>query len=634
MTTIFVGHTLGSIASRLRPEGGWIAVVDIKDCAVPKGGEVLLASSLERDASPETVERRAIQWLKEWSNRPQLDGKSVKGLLEHEGTSLWWFGESQIYRDRLIWRPALLDIVARLEAFLALFERVRPTEVVVADATALSGFCAAGGARSMGIAVTARMPADAPPNELVAVGVRCLRICVSTVRDVLARLNRERFGIPGSTVLFLSYFHSIYRDPRTGARMDNNFESLEGPLRDAMRFSPRTLYVDRWYYSPSLKMFAKHSVLSLESPRCPIEAYTWSLDAKAFSNSRKYLALWRRLSGSPEFRSSLVYRGVDIWPLIKDSLAFVFIKQCPEAIGAIEAMGRALDAERPRVVLIHNESGFYGRAMIVAARKRSIRTVGVGHGPVSDREIEFKHEWDGASLPCPIPDVTALYGEKDRKQLISGGLYREGNLAVTGGLQYDRLAKASELFSRERLEERFKCKGKRLVAVTTQPFKIYEDRENWLKAVLGALKDFDNVFVVVKPHPGEGMEMHEAIRREVSANNAVVTKDLDTKELLFSCDLAITSWSMTGLEALIFGKPMMTVNFTGRPDMMGYEEYGASIAVRAPSELPEAIRKALAGDLPPGFKENAARYIADRAYRIDGKAAERTLAIIERLIKE
>jgi len=317
---------------------------------------------------------------------------------------------------------------------------------------------------------------------------------------------------------------------------------------------------------------------------------------------------------------------------LKDHFAFLFLKQFPEAIGCIITMEHMLIVERPKVIVISDETSFFGRALVTANRKHGSKTIGIQHGVIDKNHIEYVHKGEGPILPCPIPDMTAVWGAKVKKQLLESGQYSQSNVIVTGNPTYDYLAKADEIYNKEKIYQHFKIGNRKLVTVTTQPVHIISEREQWLKAVATASKQLDSAFFVVKPHPAENSSMHEGICKQYGGTNIVVCTNQSTNELIYASDLMITSHSTTGLESMILGTPLMTLNLTGMPDLMPYASSGAAVGVYKEEDIAPGIKNMLDGKTPPNMEENVKKYIYEYAYQIDGKASERVVSIIEKFL--
>ena len=96
----------------------------------------------------------------------------------------------------------------------------------------------------------------------------------------------------------------------------------------------------------------------------------------------------------------------------------------------------------------------------------------------------------------------------------------------------------------------------------------------------------------------------------------------------------ITISSTTGLEALIMKKPLITVNFSGKPDAMPYAESGAAIGVYKPEDVRPAIKSVLENkDVREKLAKKAKLFIYEQCYKMDGKASERIVDLIKEITR-
>ena len=75
------------------------------------------------------VELKALNWLKNWSNSKIFDGKNIKELFVHEGTSLWWFMELAIFQPfkEFKYSPSMKELIEKVEFVKTVIEIEKPT---------------------------------------------------------------------------------------------------------------------------------------------------------------------------------------------------------------------------------------------------------------------------------------------------------------------------------------------------------------------------------------------------------------------------------------------------------------------------------------------------------------------------
>ena len=97
----------------------------------------------------------------------------------------------------------------------------------------------------------------------------------------------------------------------------------------------------------------------------------------------------------------------------------------------------------------------------------------------------------------------------------------------------------------------------------------------------------------------------------------------------------ITVSSTTGLETLIMGKYLITINLSGKPDEMPYAESGAAIGVYKPKDIAPAIKSILEDQIVrKKLTKKTKVFIYDQCYKIDGKASERIINMINKTISK
>jgi hypothetical protein len=634
MVQFYIAEKSSNILRMIHKESGtWFALVDVMDTdiQIPAGCHLITSKDMEDEMLKmrkldKTIDRKVMEWLKQVPNRPVMDGKTLKQLLEFRDTSLWWFGEST---DRY---TTILQVIMYIETMKYCFEKYKPSRVHISNGNYVTGKCAAAVCDSLKLPRNEIANFPGRTNELRPIAIHHLKKIRAVARYLFCKLNQNKIKQVGKTdapVMLMSYFHSLNFDSKAksyGSPKDMILFPIVEAIERKFEHPARAMYIDTCY------PLGLGSIRQLRAPAFPMDLYYLPFSRNVSKYSREVKKLWKHLRNSPEFHKSLTYDNVNVWPLLKDYFAFLFVKQYPEAIECVDTMERTLKAENPKAIILSDEVGFYGRIFVTACKKFNIKTIGVQHGAIDENHIEYLHTDEGPILPCPIPDITAVWGAKDQRLLSEFGLYSDSNVVVTGCPRYDYLARPDEIYNKERIHQHFLIGNKKLVTITTQPFHVFSERERWLKAVTIASKQVDAAFFVVKPHPAENSGMHESICKRYGGANIMVCTDIGTNELMYASDLMITSHSTTGLESLILGTPLMTVNLTGMPDVIPYAPSGAAVGVYKEEDIAPGIMNVLDGKLPANMKHNIEKYIHEYAYRVDGKASERVASIIEKFL--
>jgi len=114
---------------------------------------------------------------------------------------------------------------------------------------------------------------------------------------------------------------------------------------------------------------------------------------------------------------------------------------------------------------------------------------------------------------------------------------------------------------------------------------------------------------------------------------AVITpENSDTYEQLYVCDVLLTKTSTVAVEAVALNTPVIVLNLSGDPDVVDYVKEGVALGVYKEEDLHPVIEKLLEDDTE--LARNRRTYIGKNLYKIDGKASDRVVNLIEKIIKE
>jgi hypothetical protein len=181
---------------------------------------------------------------------------------------------------------------------------------------------------------------------------------------------------------------------------------------------------------------------------------------------------------------------------------------------------------------------------------------------------------------------------------------------------------------------------KGIIVLATQPMvESYlwteKEREKSIDVITKGVKDFPDKQLVIKLHPDENMDIYRRILNNIGDRKTIVCRDTDTYELLNACDLLITFYSTVALEAMLFNKPVITVNLSGKADIFPFAHSGAAIGVYREEEFIPAVKKAL---YDAAAREELARksreFAYEQTYKNDGQASKRGAELILRLAEE
>ena len=355
---------------------------------------------------------------------------------------------------------------------------------------------------------------------------------------------------------------------------------------------------------------------------------TWSVFRDTLRATRLARQAWRTLRGSPGMREAFSHRGVAFADLAAPDLAATLLLQLPWAVRSYEEMATALRVLQPAALVLYAESSGWGRAALAACRAASVPTVAVQHGIIYPKYYSYRH--GPGEGDCPRPDKTAVFGEAARRLLVEMGGYDPQSLVVTGSPKFDDLLASARGRDRRAARARLGAgDGDRLVLVASRYHGIRSTHPAIGPAfarLVRALEELDGVLGVVKPHPAEPALAYEADLRD-ARRVRVVAPGADLLELLHAADALVTVESLSAVEALVLGRPVLILQMP--TNLRALVDDGVALGVDAGRDPAEALRRLLFdAETRESLEAARRRYLSEVAAGVDGGATRRILALI------
>ena len=584
------------------------------------------------------ADEAAIAWTRAFGKRPLLDGKSFRELFRWKDVSLWWFAELYLHHS-----TAATRYVRWIDMFHATLAREAPDEVVaqglsVEEALLLARCCTARG-------VLFQDPPRPPLRRLRWRATRRrlqsrwneIKTLAAALKATIARPTLADRAGP-ARALFLSHA-AFWKDRATelGAieEYEHYFDRLIPETEKRGTLKPWVVAVGpRAAFRRRGKAERLRDWLSL-AERGPFEHINRHVSFGVLSATlgigSEMRRAWQTLRVSPALAELFSHRGVRFDDLALPDLAGTLLLQVPWAVRSYEEMARALAATHPAIAVLYAESSGWGRAAVAACRAARVPTLGIQHGILYPTYYSYRHDPDEAD--CPRPDRTAVFGEAARRFLIQSGHYAPESLVITGSPKFDELVEAARGWDRDAKRKRLGISpDERLVVVASRHRGIRETHQSIGSAFPSLLKAsaaLPRIRLLIKPHPAESTDGYAKDIRACGATHATLLQgSADLAELLFAADLLVTVESLSAVEALVLGRPVVILNMpTNLREMV---DAGVAIGVAAGEDPSSAVRAALDD---PGVRERLRaareRYLADVASGVDGRATARILDLMQ-----
>ena len=330
-----------------------------------------------------------------------------------------------------------------------------------------------------------------------------------------------------------------------------------------------------------------------------------------------------------------------MFPALKNRIKLVLWTFLPFGIVKQGLYDKLFRIYKPNLILVSYETGLHGRAAISAAWRHSIPVLAIQHGRIFSSHPQYIHlKVSTRNKPDPhyaqIADITCLFGDHYFKVLTQASAYPADSLEITGQVSTDVIDSIQKFYNRREFIRDLNFNDRKpLISLMSQNIDPYSDYEKLFQISCKTLSGFPELNFVIKLHPNESInEVKSLIKKYHSFPEKVkILKGVDLYEVLNASDIIITGNSTVGIEAMMFRKPLITIE--GFKFSMHYAESKSSIGVISVSQMEDAIGRILNDKV---FKKklinNGQRFIKSRVYKTDGQVSERIIRICDELIKK
>jgi len=473
-----------------------------------------------------------------------------------------------------------------------------------------------------------------------------LRSIIGKIIDLLYCRYKKHRDAP--RVLFVCYFINWRKNSNPKIKMPKKDIQL-GDIIEKVKEHKVSVNILNYYDSKVINIPVLFEKMKYQKESSEIMEKYISLKTiiNSFYAVKNFYIKWKKLQTDRKF-GDLLQELEKLTNMSKNSLVDELkLGVCyymPKTLLYIEIMKEAIKINKAKVIVISYEEGPVGMAALISGKSMKVPIIAIQHGIIGKFYPWYIREKGEISTDIddinklPIPDKTLVFGPYDKKVLTEISSYPNDSVVVVGRSSYDILAKADEIFNREKTFEKLNLDRKKKLIVWTTNSHAYrkEANEKLFQTVCETFKELSKDFeLVIKLHPNEfDTTIHKEIAKKVGVV-PVIIKDIDVYEILYACDLMLTEFSTTGIEAAILNKPIITLHFAGHPDLGEYVKKGVALGCYKEEDLIINIKKALYDkETQEKLKKAREKFIYEHAYLQDGKATERICNLIEEMINK
>ncbi len=298
---------------------------------------------------------------------------------------------------------------------------------------------------------------------------------------------------------------------------------------------------------------------------------------------------------------------------------------CYLAISSVDFVDRMLKVTSPDIMCLMPDGFFLQQMASALAKKYNIPTVACSAAIETGNSRSYMKHLHA--------DKKAVMGEIIRNLYVQSGVEPE-RIVVTGVAHFDQLFDRNKEQDKQVLAKGGLDPNKKTILFTPNPNIITSgETKEMLTGVISAVLKMNDVQLVIKVHPRENAEPYQEMAEKYRDSRIHVVKDTDLYALISSCELLITKYSTTALEAMMIDKPVVTINLSGQPTPVPYAEEGAALGVYRYEDIEQAILKALDDEETRNrLKAGRDKFVRRWAGEPDGKAAQRIVMFMKEMI--
>jgi UDP-N-acetylglucosamine 2-epimerase len=287
------------------------------------------------------------------------------------------------------------------------------------------------------------------------------------------------------------------------------------------------------------------------------------------------------------------------------------------------------DLLTPNVVVVGNEYGTIGATVLAEARQRGIPALAVQHGVYGPG-----YPW----YAFQTYDKLAVWGEATKRMFADRWGMPPDKLAVTGSVVHEHWAESIKTAAEDMRANLGVDPAHRLVLFATSFLSVTPEyqsvNELLITTFLSVVRQLPRVRPVIKVHPDDDMALHRQIVDRLGANDTIVVQDVEIRSLLAACDVLVTYYSTVAVEALLLGKPVVSLNLLPHLERESWVERGAVIEVQSTEGLTATLQSLLAnGDTQARLADARREFLSDFFYDLDGRPSERVADLIRGMLR-
>jgi len=584
----------------------------------------------------ENENNKAIQWIKEWADKPILNSKSFKELFSVSGLSIFWFLENRFYFYRI------RELIITIERMKVAIHRENPEKICI-----------------KGNLDTYHILKELSPEKIDKTEIN---------EDVIDRTveSRDLSGFLFLKLILLKLFRGIFPILQY-QNLEKNILILTeiGNWRQEKRNIQKKIFWKDIIFSEiisKLKILEnKFVIIDYENkPENLLKSYkinklrkkflkvdvipwekfmTFNIILKARKQHKEFNKIFELIKNSDEYKNSFIYEGILLYKILdKDIERLLKTFKSFSGIAMIESSEKMIEVMNPSIILMHDEYGSLQLSIINAAKKKHIPTISIQHGIIYEGLLPYTHKKNHIynkiiEKTIPMPDKLCVWSKNSKDVLLRDGNIPEKNISITGDSKLDYLETELQKFSKNEIMNHLDLPfDKKFILLVTENLPDFEETKVIFDTVIENIKNESKKFLIIKLHPLEKYsEFYNQSIKKYNIKNVKIISDIDLYKILIISDVVIVSYSTVGVEAMRLKKPVIAMNLLGKHDEASIIKQKMAFVINEKNELLPAIHDCMRLDSINEKLEKSKIFAQDELGIIDGKATDRIMREIVNL---
>jgi len=289
---------------------------------------------------------------------------------------------------------------------------------------------------------------------------------------------------------------------------------------------------------------------------------------------------------------------------------------CRRAVGCLYRARKFFDCYPVSGLVVDGDSWLPINLFCSIAKEHDISVICLQHG------LDCEH-W---CLNDAFSQYYCVWGVERKRRYILNSTYQPDKIFVTGNPLFDQFSPPKAVSNA----------GNRWLLLTRphslekcyEPSRYPEEGAVVLSRILELLSDYPNVQLFIRPHPKDNTSYYDEVLNSSTVSRRVFLSDVSQSlyKSIEEADIVFTEDSTSGMEAMIFEKPVVHVSACKAGPVLPFVDYGAAYSGLCLDALKDSVSLLMHGfdsEEKAKMHRGQLNFLHDFCGELDGKAAQR-----------